>query len=193
METPTKATASPLGYTYTATDAGMSTYSLNFHIEVNSPVSTEQEAVPESFTVYSNYPNPFQRTTRLLFDLPWPAQVVVEVMDVTGRRMFQVPTVFLTAGREKSVDLNGESLPSGLYLYRMIVTSPESTVTHVGSPCTCFGKICNKGLSNFWINAESLINFWTRKSFPRSTFLLMMIQVTQRTALLLPDSTMPRM
>ncbi|MXZ17171.1 MAG: S8 family serine peptidase [Rhodothermaceae bacterium] len=131
--TPIEATASLLSYTYTATDAGMSTYSLNFHIEVNSPVATEWEAVPESFAVYSNYPNPFQRTTRLLFDLPWPAQVVVEVMDVTGRRMFQVPTVFLTAGREKSVDLNGESLPSGLYLYRMIVTSPESTVTHVGS------------------------------------------------------------
>lgn len=131
--TPVEATSSPLSYTYKATDAGMSTYSLIFQIEVIFPVATEQQALPETFAVYSNYPNPFQSTTSLLFDLPWSAEVVVEVMDVMGRRMFQTPTVSVTAGWEKIVDLNAETLPSGMYLYRMMVTSPQTTVTHVGS------------------------------------------------------------
>jgi len=131
--TPVEATSSPLIYTYKATDAGMSTYSLSFQIEVVFPVATEHQALPESFAAYSNYPNPFQSATRLAFDLPWSAQVVVEVMDVLGRRMFQTAPVSMTAGWDKSINLKGETLPSGMYLYRMIVTSPQTTVTHVGS------------------------------------------------------------
>ena len=130
--TPTTVTAGPVPYTYRATDVNGSTDSLRFNIEVHSPVATEHETVPESFAVYGNYPNPFRQSTRIVFDLPWPARVTVEVMDVTGRRVHTVPPVDLAAGWEHDIELRGGKLSSGLYLYHLMATSPEGNSMHVG-------------------------------------------------------------
>ena len=59
-------------------------------------VEVEDETLPESFALHGNYPNPFREATRLVFDLPRSARVTVEVMDVTGRRVFTAPAVDLT-------------------------------------------------------------------------------------------------
>ena len=130
--TPTEVTAAPVLYTYTATDANGSADSLQFSIEVYSPVDVERESVPESFVVRGNYPNPFQQSTRLVFDLPWPARVTVEVTDVTGRRVLTLPTKSMAAGWEHSIELRGATLPPGLYLYRLTATSPGRRSTRVG-------------------------------------------------------------
>ena len=96
-------------------------------------VAVENALLPEVFAIHGNYPNPFRDATRLMLDLPWPARVAVEVLDVTGRRVLTVPAVALSAGWERSMELRGEALSSGLYLYRLIATSSEGTVsTHVG-------------------------------------------------------------
>ena len=130
--TPTMVTAST-PYTYKATGANGSADSLEFNIEVFSPTHVENESLPEVFTIQGNYPNPFRGATRLVLDLPWPAHVAVEVLDVTGRRVLTVPAVALSAGWERSVELRDVALSSGLYLYRLIATSSEGTVsTHVG-------------------------------------------------------------
>ena len=96
-------------------------------------VAVENALLPEVFAIHGNYPNPFRDATRLVLDLPWPARVAVEVLDVTGRRVLTVPAVALSAGWERSLELRGEALSSGLYLYRLIATSSQGTVsTHVG-------------------------------------------------------------
>ncbi len=96
-------------------------------------VAVENASLPEVFTIQGNYPNPFRDATRLVLDLPWPARVAVEVLDVTGRRVLTIPAVALSAGWERSLELSSEALSSGLYLYRLIATSSEGTVsTHVG-------------------------------------------------------------
>ena len=130
--TPTVVTAS-MPYTYKATGAGRSAATLEFNIAVVSPVHVENEALPEVFAIHGNYPNPFRDGTRLVLDLPWPAHVAVEVLDVTGRRVLTLPAVALSAGWERSLELRGEALSSGLYLYRLIAMSSEGVVsTHVG-------------------------------------------------------------
>ena len=129
--TPTVVTpATP--YTYRATDVNGSTDSLTFSIEVISPVSVEDESLPQAFALHGNYPNPFQHSTRLIFDLPCPPRVTVEVMDVVGRRVLTVPAVDLASGWNHSIELTGASLPSGLYLYRVHASSPKGSVVHVG-------------------------------------------------------------
>ena len=130
--TPTTYTSAPAPYTYKASDINGSADSLLFNIEVISPVDVEKETVPQSFAAHGNYPNPFQESTRLVFDLPWPARVTVEVMDITGRRVLAVPAKTLVAGRGRGIDINGEALSSGLYLYRLVATSPEGSDMHVG-------------------------------------------------------------
>ena len=129
--TPTRVTlATP--YTYKAADANGFSDSLTFSIEVIAPTSAEHESLPEAFTLHGNYPNPFRHSTRLMMDLPWPARVTVEVMDVMGRRVLAVPSVDLAAGWLRSIDLSAAAMPSGLYLYRVNASSPEGRAVHAG-------------------------------------------------------------
>ena len=129
--TPTQITP-PVQMTYKATDVNDTQDSLKFSIEVYSSVATEHEALPEQFMLRTNYPNPFQHTTYLVMDLPQPAHIQVEVMDVMGRRVMMVPSVNINAGWEQKIALDGSHLSAGLYLYRVTVQSPGNPSAHVG-------------------------------------------------------------
>ncbi len=129
---PTVISSSPIEYTYRATDAGGSTDSLLFQISIYAPVSVVGESLPEAFKALGNFPNPFQVVTQLTFDLPQDASVQVEVIDVIGRRLFTVPENRIAAGWSKTIELNGESLPAGLYLYRLIADLPLGRAAQVG-------------------------------------------------------------
>ena len=120
-------------YTYKATDANGAVARQQFSIEVYSPVRAEHASLPESFTVRGNYPNPFRHSTRLVFDLPWPARVSVEMMDLMGRRVAATPVSELAAGWARSIELNTHSAASsGVYLYRVHVASPTGDAVHTG-------------------------------------------------------------
>ncbi|MCY4223299.1 MAG: T9SS type A sorting domain-containing protein, partial [Bacteroidetes bacterium] len=80
------------------------------------------------------YPNPFVHATNLVFDLPWSAEVKVQVLDVTGRQVYTKPPIRITAGWNHELTLDRFNLPSGAYLYRLIATSLDSgeASVHVG-------------------------------------------------------------
>jgi len=129
--TPTEVTP-PVELTYVATDANKASANLAFTIEVVSPVHTETASgLPTEFLVHANYPNPFYHSTNLVFDLPWPAQVQVEILDVMGRRVATPTEVHLSAGWNHELELNELRLPSGPYLYRIRATSLEDTSSSV--------------------------------------------------------------
>ncbi len=129
---PTEVTAAPVPVIYKAADTNGSADSLAFSMEVYSPVAVEGESLPHSFAAHGNYPNPFRESTRLVFDLPWPARVAVEVTDIAGRRVLTVPAEALPAGWGRSVELSGMALSSGPYLYRLVARSETATVSSVG-------------------------------------------------------------
>lgn len=92
----------------------------------------EESALPAEFAIKGNYPNPFRTSTTLRFDLPWPARVEVEIFDVTGRLVIrQYPTDF-PAGWGLELPLRDVRVPSGAYLYRMTITTPEDQFIHTG-------------------------------------------------------------
>ena len=130
--TPIVVTSSPIPYRYKAIDGNGSADSLQFTIEVYSPTAVEPATVPESFTIHGNYPNPFGHATRLVMDLPWPARVMVNVLDVTGRRVLEIAPVQLSAGWNQELVLMDVTIPSGLYLYKLHVASPEGDIQHTG-------------------------------------------------------------
>ena len=100
--------------------------------DVFSPVAIEQVTLPESFIVHGNYPNPFRQSTRIVFDLPLLARVSMEVIDMVGRRVLILPPVDISAGWERQIELDAGSLPSGHYLYRLIMTSAEGNSMQSG-------------------------------------------------------------
>ncbi len=130
--TPRLATSSPVEYTYRATDGVTRPDSLLFQISVSSPTASQRESLPQEFTLLGNYPNPFLQSTRLTFHLPWHAEVQIDVMDIIGRRVLTIPKRSMAAGWNQSIELNARGLPSGLYLYRLIASSPVENLIQVG-------------------------------------------------------------
>jgi len=125
----------PVELNYKALDANGAQDSLAFTVEVISPVSTEQALEsPQEFLIHTNYPNPFLESTHLVLDIPFSAEIQVDVMDITGRLVHSKPAVIMTPGWRQEVELHSLTLPSGSYLYRVMVTSMEnhSTSIHTG-------------------------------------------------------------
>ncbi len=94
-------------------------------ISVHSPGDDLRDGLPAAFALRGNYPNPFQRATQIVFDLPWRADVTVDVLDVLGRRMLSIPSQPISRGWERRIYLSGVSLPSGPYLYRVQASAQE--------------------------------------------------------------------
>lgn len=80
-------------------------------------------ARPRAFALEQNYPNPFNPETAFEFRLPQPAQIQLDVFDLTGRRLRTLAQKKLAAGvyKEKWDGKNdaGEPVPSGVYVYRL--------------------------------------------------------------------------
>ena len=86
----------------------------------------------ETLFVAGNYPNPFNPSTSIRFDLAEAAQVSLEVIDMLGRRVMSVPAQRLEAGAGHTFDVDGSGLASGIYLYRVIAQTDARVLTHTG-------------------------------------------------------------
>lgn len=82
---------------------------------------TELDALelPGTFIVHGNYPNPFNPTTRIAFDLPATADVEVRVFDMLGREVETKVFANQQPGSNRSIELNAQTWPAGTYVYRL--------------------------------------------------------------------------
>ena len=97
-------------------------------------VATDDEPeTPAAFVLDGNYPNPFNPTTNIQFDLPEASIVSIQVMDLLGREVLSVPAQNFAAGLNQTITINAGNLTSGLYLYRVVAKSQTSTSVKVGS------------------------------------------------------------
>jgi hypothetical protein len=85
---------------------------------------------PESFQLHQNYPNPFNPTTTIQFNVPEPSVVVLAVYNDLGEEIARLYEGQMDAGSRNvswsAVDRNGNTVPSGVYLYRISATSVQS-------------------------------------------------------------------
>lgn len=106
---------------------------LGFEVDgtkIPSSVTTSDEDVetelPSQFTLYSNFPNPFNPTTNIKFDLPESANVKIQVVDVLGRQVLEMNEGTLSSG-QKVVTLDGSRLSSGVYYYKVVAEGSTKT------------------------------------------------------------------
>jgi hypothetical protein len=83
--------------------------------------------VPVMFALHGNYPNPFNPTTTLRFDLPEAAHVSLEVVDLLGRRVLALPAQPFAAGSGQLLPVEAGTLASGVYLYRLTAQGAQQT------------------------------------------------------------------
>ena len=90
------------------------------------------ETLPEQFTLNGNYPNPFNPTTSIVFDLPENAAMRVEVYDLLGRRVMDLSGLEMQAGAGRQIQLDASSLASGSYIYRVFATMESGSLVQTG-------------------------------------------------------------
>jgi hypothetical protein len=76
------------------------------------------EKIPKNFTLYQNFPNPFNPSTRIKFSVVKSSIVSIEVFDVTGRRISTLVNNRFQPGTYE-IDFNAAGLSSGVYFYRL--------------------------------------------------------------------------
>lgn len=90
---------------------------------VISTAASEDAALPVTFALDQNYPNPFNPVTRIEYALAEPADVMLDVFDLHGRKVHTLVAARQNAGRY-GVEWNGrgsggEQMASGMYFYRL--------------------------------------------------------------------------
>lgn len=104
---------------------------LNWRIHNNSTgfsnqtqVSTEpiKGELPSQFTLYPNYPNPFNPETTIRFSLPSMQSVEFKVFTLTGQLVMKKSFEKLPSGQHR-IPMNFSTLPTGVYLYRLSTPS----------------------------------------------------------------------
>ena len=114
-------------YLYVATTkAGVFRYTLGA-----SPVEETDSELPNRFVLHPNYPNPFNATTEIQYELSRPGHVRFIVYDIRGRAIqvlvdrYMIPGVnrITWDGRNES----GDDVVSGVYLVRLV--TEQGTVT----------------------------------------------------------------
>ncbi len=78
---------------------------------------------PKDYKLYNNFPNPFNPSTKIAFELPKASHVKLAVYDVVGRKVAQVADGDYPAGYTEltwnGMNRNGEQVASGVYFYRI--------------------------------------------------------------------------
>ena len=79
--------------------------------------------VPTEFALHNNYPNPFNPTTTIAYDLPQDGNVRLIIYDVMGREVTRLVNGFTPAGyhnvRWDARNALGEQVSAGVYFYHL--------------------------------------------------------------------------
>ncbi len=82
-----------------------------------SEVKTDSE-IPLSFELFSNYPNPFNPTTTISWQMPKAGLVTLKIYDVLGREVTTLVNEEVSAGKHETV-FNANRFSSGVYFYQL--------------------------------------------------------------------------
>ena len=81
---------------------------------------TAAAGVVMAYALRQNFPNPFNPSTEISFDLVDAGRVRLSVYDLLGKQVAVLVNSALPAGRHQ-VAFDGRALPSGIYIYRLSV------------------------------------------------------------------------
>ncbi len=84
---------------------------------------TSTNNLPIEFALKQNYPNPFNPITTIVYDVPKESHITLTVYDLMGRVVKELVSDRINAGTHHIIwngtDAYGQSVASGMYLYRL--------------------------------------------------------------------------
>jgi hypothetical protein len=114
-------------HTYSYTDRALPSKMYSYRLKqidrdgkysYSSVVDAVIASAPRIFELHQNYPNPFNPSTSIVFNLPERGYTTLKVYDVVGREAATLTNGVMEAGIH-TVQFNGASFSSGIYLYKL--------------------------------------------------------------------------
>lgn len=88
-----------------------------------STTSVEELQIPNKYSLLNNYPNPFNPSTRIVFEIPQAENVTLKIFNMNGELIKTLVNEKLPAGRFEKVwngkNESGNNVTSGVYIYRI--------------------------------------------------------------------------
>ena len=114
-------------WTIIATDGIYDTYATNgpftLTIDGSQLKASDEDVIPDEFALHSNYPNPFNPTTTISYDLPEQSHITLDIYDLLGKRIKTLVHQSQDAGRQivmwDGTDDVRRQVSAGVYLYRI--------------------------------------------------------------------------
>ncbi len=85
-----------------------------------TPIEAEPDEVPGTHVLSAAYPNPFNPQTTFTLTARQAQHIRVDVFDLRGRQVALLFDGFLEADTPRRFTLQGNDLPSGVYIYRAV-------------------------------------------------------------------------
>jgi hypothetical protein len=79
----------------------------------------ESSPLPKKFALQGNYPNPFNPTTRIVFDVPKQTTVSLTIYNALGSQVAEILDNAAYQPGTHEVTFNAANLASGIYFYRL--------------------------------------------------------------------------
>ena len=93
---------------------------------ISNPDADGVREQPEQFNLGANYPNPFNPTTVITFEVPETSFVLLAIYDINGREVMRIKDFEAYFAGRHSTTLSADNLASGVYFYQMLAISEES-------------------------------------------------------------------
>ena len=97
---------------------------------VNYPSGAGEEQKDEAvrdYSLFQNFPNPFNQETRIRFSLPHAGNVNLAIYNISGQKILTLLDQHLQAGYHE-IPLKGSELATGVYLCQMIAGGYSKTI-----------------------------------------------------------------
>ena len=95
----------------------------NFGQFSSEMVLVDTENIPSSFNLYPNFPNPFNPSTKISYDLAEDSHVEIEIFDMKGRLINNLVSKIQNSGKQyviwNGVDYSGKNVSAGIYIYQL--------------------------------------------------------------------------
>lgn len=101
-------------------------------LQAGAAVEDEQSGLPSECMLYSNYPNPFNPSTKIKFALPQRASVTLEIYNIRGSNVKTLVDGIEEPGFHTVIwdgkNSSGGNVSSGIYLCRMRTSGFQKTI-----------------------------------------------------------------
>ncbi|MBK8382628.1 MAG: T9SS type A sorting domain-containing protein [Ignavibacteria bacterium] len=120
------------GYLLAMQCSGLFKMKIDYTVITDININLNNASVPEDFNLYQNFPNPFNPSTSIKFDIPNSGNVSLKIYDQRGIEVNSLIEGFKNAGSYE-VSFNASELPSGVYFYKL--STKKNTIAKKDASC----------------------------------------------------------